>query len=113
MPYRAQLSVPDLRRSARHPVDSEVMAEHFEQGEMTLHLANVSTNGFMIDRSPGFSRGERLIIRLPEVGRIEGYCMWTTGDRAGFQFERIIRPDQFEKMIVALQPNRRLLRKGG
>lgn len=111
MPYRAQLSVPELRRSARHPVDYQVKAEHAVHGDITLHLANISVNGFMIDQSPGFSRGERLIVRLPTVGRIEGYCMWTTGDRAGFQFERIIRPDHFEEMIFSIKPNTRLLRK--
>ena len=36
-----------------------------------------------------------MIIRLPEIGRIEAYCIWTRDDRAGFQFERIIRLDDF------------------
>jgi len=56
------------------------------------------------------SRGERVIIRLPQVGRIEAHLIWATEDRAGFQFERIIRLDDFMKLIDALQPNPRLRR---
>ena len=44
--------------------------------------------------------------------RIEAYCIWITEDRAGFQFERIIRLDDFVAMIEELQPNPRLRRKG-
>jgi hypothetical protein len=57
---------------------------------------------------PTFARGDRVIIRLPLIGRIEAYCIWITDDRAGFQFERIIRLDDFIRMIESLQPNPRL-----
>jgi hypothetical protein len=49
-------------------------------------------------------------LRLPVAGRIEAHLIWSTGDRAGFQFERIIRPDDFTAMMAALQPNPRLRR---
>ena len=57
------------------------------------------------------SRGERVVIRLPEVGRIEAHLIWATEGRSGFQFERIIRLDDFMRMIDTLQPNPRLRRK--
>ncbi|HSJ78132.1 MAG TPA: PilZ domain-containing protein, partial [Erythrobacter sp.] len=47
-------------------------------------------------------------IRLPVVGRIEAYVIWTRDNRAGFQFERIIRLDDFVTIIDQLQPNPRL-----
>ncbi len=53
-------------------------------------------------------RGERVTIRLPQIGRIEAFLVWADQDRAGFQFERIVRMDDFTKMIKALQPNPRL-----
>ncbi|MES2300838.1 MAG: PilZ domain-containing protein, partial [Pseudomonadota bacterium] len=37
--------------------------------------------------------------------RIEAFLVWADGDRAGFQFERIVRLDDFAKLIKALQPN--------
>ena len=108
----AQLSVPDMRRSTRHPVDFPVIGEHRDRGDMKLHVSNISAHGFMIDEPPPLDRGDRMIIRLPTIGRIEAYCIWTTGERAGFQFERIIRLDDFMYMIAELQPNPRLRAKG-
>lgn len=104
----AQLSVPEMRRAARHPVDFPVIAEHRDRGDLSLHIANISAHGFMVDNAPEMARGERVIIRLPEIGRIEAYVIWVRDDRAGLQFERIIRLDDFIRMMDVLQPNPRL-----
>ena len=106
----ANLSVTDLRRAARHPVDFPAIVEHFRHGDMNLHIANISAHGFMVDNGEGLNRGDRVIIRLPVVGRIEAYVIWAHDDRAGFQFERIIRLDDFMAIIDTLQPNPRLRR---
>lgn len=108
----AQLSVTDLRRATRHPVDFPVIAEHLLHGDVRLHVANISAHGFMIDKAENIVRGDRLIIRLPRLGRIEAYCIWLAEDRAGFQFERIIRLDDFQAMITEMQPNPALRRRG-
>lgn len=106
----AQLSVTDLRRAARHPVDYPVIGEHRERGDLKLHVVNVSAHGFMVDNAPQLSRGDRIVIRLPAIGRIEAHVIWTTEDRAGFQFERIIRLEDFMAMIDEMQPNPKLRR---
>ena len=106
----AQLSVTDQRRATRHPVDFPVIAEHFQNGDMKMHISNLSAHGYMIDDSAGLSRGDRVIVRLPVIGRIEAYCIWVRENRAGFQFERIIRLDDFVAIIDELQPNPRLRR---
>jgi hypothetical protein len=109
----APLSVTDQRRATRHPVDFPLIGEHRTRGDLSLHVCNISAHGFMIDAAPDLGRGDRVIIRLPLIGRIEAYCIWTAEDqRAGFQFERIIRFDDFVEMIEALQPNPRLRRRG-
>ncbi len=104
----AQLSVTDLRRAARHPVDVPVIAEHSVRGDIKLHVTNISAHGFMVDDGMSLERGDRVIIRFPVIGRIEAYVIWTRENRAGFQFERIIRLDDFMLMIDTLQPNPRL-----
>lgn len=104
----AQLSVTDMRRATRHPVDCKIMAEHRQRGDLHLHIVNVSAHGFMASGDIGLGRGERVIIRLPHVGRIEAHLIWISGDRAGFQFERIIRVNEFMALIDELQPNPRL-----
>lgn len=106
----ANLSVTDLRRAARHPVDFPAIVEHFVHGDLHLHVCNLSAHGFMIDDATTLQRGDRIIIRLPVVGRIEAYVIWTRENRAGFQFERIIRLDDFVAIIDQLQPNPRLRR---
>ena len=106
----AQLTVTDMRRAARHPVDHKVIGEHRRLGDVHLHIVNVSAHGFMADGDVPLSRGERVTIRMPEVGRIEAHLIWSSEGRAGFQFERIIRLEDFMRMIEALQPNPRLRR---
>ncbi len=106
----AQLTVTDLRRAARHPVDQQVIGEHRRLGDVHLHIVNISAHGFMVDGDLGMDRGERVTIRLPEIGRIEAHLIWATDGRAGFQFERILRFDDFMRMIDAVQPNPRLRR---
>ncbi|MFZ1741463.1 MAG: PilZ domain-containing protein [Pontixanthobacter sp.] len=110
MSVGAQLSVTDLRRAARHPVDFPVIAEHHDHGDVKMHISNISAHGFMVDDGVALARGDRVIIRLPVVGRIEAYVIWTRDERSGFQFERIIRLDDFVAMIDTLQPNPRLRR---
>ena len=106
----AQLTVTDLRRAARHPVDYKVIGEHRRLGDVHLHVVNVSAHGFMVEGELDLTRGERVIIRLPELGRIEAHLIWVAEGRAGFQFERIVRLEDFMRMIDALQPNPRLRR---
>ena len=84
--------------------------EHRRLGDINLHVANISAHGFMIDDAKGLQRGDRVIIRLPKVGRLEAYVIWSRDERAGFQFERIIRFDDFMAIIDMLQPNPRLRR---
>ncbi len=106
----AQLSVTDQRLSNRHPVDLPLIAEHRRLGDVMLHVINVSTTGFMVSGDLNLERGERITIRLQHIGRIEAFLVWSDGNRAGFQFERIIRNDDFLLMVKALQPNPRLQR---
>ena len=100
----AQLSVPELRRSSRHPVDYRIVAEHLALGEMPLHIRNLSAHGFMVDDCRVLDRGHRVIVPLPVIGRIEAYCVWTKDRRAGLHFERIIRADDLEAMIAVMRP---------
>ena len=110
MPGGAQLNVTDMRRAARHPVDHRLFGEHRDHGDIVLHIVNISATGFMIRGDLALGKGERVTVRLPALGRIEAFLIWNSGDRAGFQFERIVRVDDFNRMIDAMQPNPRLRR---
>ena len=55
----AQLSVTDLRRATRHPVDHPVIGEHRLLGDVHLHIMNLSAHGFMVEGEVELSKGER------------------------------------------------------
>lgn len=107
----AQLTVTDLRLAARRPVDHKVIGEHRRLGDVPMHITNISAHGFMIKGAVDLQRGECVTIRLPEIGRIEAHLIWGAEGRCGFQFERIIRFDDFMRVIDTLQPNPRLRRR--
>jgi len=97
----------DLRRAMRHRADHKVIAETRLHGDRTIHIVNVSAHGFMIDDNPGFERGERVEMRLPIIGRIEALAVWTVEDRAGFQFERVLRLPDFMRLLEVIGPKSR------
>lgn len=99
----------DMRRAARHRADHSAMAESKAHGDTKLHIINVSAQGFMIDNNEYFDRGDRIELRLPVVGRIEAYVIWTKDERAGFQFERVVRLPDFLALLEEISP--RLQRK--
>jgi len=77
-----------------------------------MHVSNISPHGFMADDIGALNRGDRVLVRLPVFGRIEGLCIWVLGTRAGFQFERIIPAQEFVALVERLQPNPALRPKG-
>ncbi len=106
----AQLSVTDQRLTNRHPVDLPLIGEHRRLGDVMLHVINLSTTGFMVRGDVALQRGERITIRLNHIGWIEAFLVWSDANRSGFQFERILRGDDFLMMVKTLQPNPRLHR---
>lgn len=99
-----------MRRAGRHPVELKTIVEHRERGDVLLHVVNISAQGFMIDNAETLNRGDRVLLRLPIIGRIEAYCMWTKDNRAGFQFERLLRSDDYSRLVEQTQPNPNLRR---
>ena len=105
----AQLSIKP-RRSERFAVDFPVIAERRRLDDRALRIVNVSFHGFMADGVSGLGLGERLSVRLPVVGAIEAHVAWIHGERAGFQFERIVRGCDFAQMLAGMHARRGSLR---
>jgi len=100
--FGPQLSVTNMRRSVRYPVDYPMLGEHRQLGDVHLRILNISQQGFMAEGEHGLACGERIIICLPVIGRIEAHLAWVHGGRAGFQFERIIRRHDLTELIDKL-----------
>lgn len=99
----AQPHGDDRRHGDRCRVDHRLLAENRRLGDVLLHIVNVSPQGFMVSGDTRLERGERAILRLPAIGLIEAFMTWVSGERAGFQFERVLRRDDFVRMVEALQ----------
>ncbi|MEZ5708711.1 MAG: PilZ domain-containing protein [Blastomonas sp.] len=100
----AKLGVVEQRRAARHAVNHATIAEHRHMGDIKTHIVNISANGFMTEGDMPLAKGERIVIRLPVIGRIEAHLIWSLGGRSGFQMERVIRLNEFMELIDALKP---------
>ena len=94
----------ELRIKARHRANQKVIAENRQHGEKTIHIVNVSANGFMIDGNPGYQRRERVELRLPVIGWIEALVTWTVEQRVGLQFERVLRLPDFLALLDMIGP---------
>ena len=92
----------DARQSQRHPIDHHLTAQHQRLGEIGLSLSNISASGFMATGVTMLRKGDRVAMRLPVIGWIEAHVVWTSAGRAGFQFERVIRVDDFADLLAAL-----------
>jgi len=101
----ARLAVVEKRHAARHAVDHATIAEHRHLGDIKTHIVNISANGFMTEGEMPLAKGERVVVRLPVIGRIEAHLIWALGGRCGFQLERVIRLSEFNDMIDALGSN--------
>lgn len=102
----AQLSIIEMRRSARFPVNHMAPGEHRILGEILLAIENISTAGFMVGFRHEIERGDRLVLILPRLGRLEALCMWTKHQQAGFLFERPIPHDEFEQVLASMKEDR-------
>lgn len=93
------LNSADQRRAARHRTDFNSMSESKKHGDLPVHIINISAHGFMIDNNVKLERGDRITIRLPEAGHVESLVLWAVDNRAGLQFERVIRVNEFLSLL--------------
>ena len=93
---------PGVRRPGRAPLDHRVIAERRSGDEIELHVLRVSAHGFTASGEVALGKGDRVTIPLPTVGRIEAFMTWRSHGRAGFQFERVLRPPEFSQLMEAL-----------
>ena len=100
MASSARLSVIERRRSTRRSASLPLIVENPRLGNVNLHVVNLSMTGFMARGETGLQRGERITIRLNYTRRIGAFLVWNDGNRAGFQFERVLQSDDFLPLPV-------------
>ncbi|MDZ7588383.1 MAG: PilZ domain-containing protein [Parasphingorhabdus sp.] len=98
----AEMTRPDMRRATRFDVTFPTIFDRPDGSEFASTIANISAHGFMLADEVGMHKGERVSLRLPIAGRIEGFVVWAHNGRTGFEFERIIPQTEFVQMIDIL-----------
>ena len=99
MPRAVGQHNPDPRRATRFPVDFATICESRKDGEFDVKMTNVSAHGCQLVHDVELNKGDRVVVRLPIAGRIEAFLIWSHNGRSGFEFERVIRQDEFMEMI--------------
>ncbi len=99
MPRAVGQHNPDPRRATRFPVDFTTICESRKDGEFNVKMTNVSAHGCQLVHEVELDKGDRVVVRLPVAGRIEAFLIWSHNGRSGFEFERVIRQDEFMEMI--------------
>lgn len=55
-----------------------------------VKVRNLSNGGMMIDSNLLFGRGDRVTVKLRNVGQVAGRVAWTQGSRIGISFEQSV-----------------------
>jgi PilZ domain len=80
---------------------------HFE-GEMSMHhvrVRNISAGGIMIDSAVQRTIGSNVVVKIKNIGDVEGRVAWFTSGKMGINFKRSIDPQRArQKLPVAPSP---------
>ena len=102
MPRTANRIVSDARRATRFPVDFSTTCEHAGGTEATVRMTNISAHGCQLVHDEPMAKGDRVGVRMPVIGRIEAFLVWSHNGRSGFEFERVIRATDFIALLDKL-----------
>lgn len=102
----AKLSITEMRRSSRLAVNHTAPGIHPIIGAVLLAIENISAVGFKVRARNGIGPGDRLLINLPRLGRLQALCISTKNQQARFLFDSPIPSGQFEPMIASMKAMR-------
>ncbi|MBX7494423.1 PilZ domain-containing protein [Qipengyuania sp. 6B39] len=63
-----------------------------QPGTSRVKVRNLSAGGMMAEGGPTTGRGERLTIKLRNIGDVKGSVAWVQGNRFGIAFDEEIDP---------------------
>ncbi len=96
----------DRRFARREKTELLIGYEQRKLGEGKLTLLNISAEGCMVTDCPAISRGERIELILPLIGRVDCHLVWRVEERAGLHFERVLRMKEYLDFLDTLPKHR-------
>lgn len=92
----------DPRRAEREEVGYRTSAVALDGGHHTLLVVNISPQGLMARCEDPLAAGNRIRVRLPEVGAIEARVRWSLGGRLGCEFPEPIDLASYYDLLATL-----------
>ena len=62
------------------------------QEEREVRIRNLSAGGLMAEVPNGLSRGERIDVKIQNIGWVGGHVAWAIDGRIGVAFDKVINP---------------------
>ena len=60
--------------------------------EYEMRIRNLSAGGLMAEVPNGLSRGERIYVKIQNIGWVGGHVAWAIDGRIGVAFDKVINP---------------------
>lgn len=96
---------PGSRKAMRDSMFLAVEIEQPDTGErFSARARNVSDGGLMADEHDGLGVGDRVVVSLRGVGRVEGKVAWVRDGGIGIAFDERIDPRQTRKPVNGAKP---------
>jgi PilZ domain len=92
----------ERRRSARSPVDSEIVVRRVGGFNFEVGITDISRGGCRVDLIEDYEVGDPVITRLPSLEPLGSRVCWTKGRTAGIQFLRTIHPAVLDSLLDRL-----------
>ena len=62
------------------------------QEEQEVRIRNLSAGGLMAEVPNGLSRGDRIDVKIQNIGWVGGHVAWAIDGRIGVAFDKVINP---------------------
>lgn len=92
----------ERRRSARVPIESEVLVRRVGGSTFEVALHDVSNGGCRVELLEPCEVGDPVIARFPQLEPLGSRVCWASGTTAGMQFLTTIHPAVFDSLLTRL-----------
>lgn len=92
----------DDRSEPRDEVLHRTRASRADGTQVELVVVNISARGLMARCGAPIEPGERIRVRLPEIGSVPAEVRWALGGRIGCLLDHIIPFDRYPALLAVM-----------
>jgi hypothetical protein len=100
--YEIDDSVPETRDKSRESIFlGAVISLGNQRQSLNVRVRNISSGGMMIDLAGPQPKGLAVIAEMKGIGEVRGRIAWSTENRAGIAFDRLVDPKLARHVVSA------------